>query len=170
MALERITLHAQFAFACRETQLMHHLAATMRMMIGDIDLTVSDRHCAFVLCQALQQLQRRRRVARSLLPPDKWREQVRFEEGVHLLAQDQTRQDTSRLLLPQGSHAVSCMQQAAQIPMLLLFAWVWWHAGCHLTDGTAPAVCASRASAASRVCIVCMHPALGATQHSRVPS
>ena len=61
---------------CRENQLMQHLAATLRMMLGDIDLTVSDRHCAFVLCQALQQLQRRRRVARCLLPPDKWQEQV----------------------------------------------------------------------------------------------
>ena len=30
--------------ACRENQLMQHLAATMRMMIGDIDLTVSDAH------------------------------------------------------------------------------------------------------------------------------
>ena len=72
------TLAAQIGPAARrEQQLMQHLAATMRMMVGDIDLTVSDRHCAFVLCQALQQLQRRRRVARCLLPPDKWREQAR---------------------------------------------------------------------------------------------
>ena len=55
---------------------MQHLAATIRMLIGDIDLTVSDRHCAFVLAQALQQLQRRRRAARCLLPQDRWREQV----------------------------------------------------------------------------------------------
>ena len=55
---------------------MHHLAATIRMLIGDIDLTVSDRHCAFVLAEALQQLQRRRRAARCLLPKERWREQA----------------------------------------------------------------------------------------------
>ena len=59
---------------------MQHLAATIRMLIGDIDLTVSDRHCAFVLAEALQQLQRRRRAARYLLPKERWQEQV-----LHLL-------------------------------------------------------------------------------------
>lgn len=52
---------------------MHQLAATFRMILGDIDLTVSDRHVALVLASALQQMRRRRYVAKRLLPRDQWR-------------------------------------------------------------------------------------------------
>ena len=52
---------------------MHQLAATFRMILGDIDLTVTDRHVALVLAGSLQLLRRRQRVAHSLLPSKQWK-------------------------------------------------------------------------------------------------
>lgn len=57
---------------CREERLMHHLAGTFRMILGDIDLTVTDRHVAMVLAGCLQVLRRRHRVERCLLPREQW--------------------------------------------------------------------------------------------------
>ena len=62
---------------------MHHLAATFRMILGDIDLTVTDRHVALVLAGCLQLLRRRRRVARCLLPKDQWPEVCLALQAAH---------------------------------------------------------------------------------------
>ncbi|KAK9793755.1 hypothetical protein WJX73_001910 [Symbiochloris irregularis] len=83
----------------REEQLMHHLAATFRMILGDIDLTVTDRHVALVLAGSLQIMRRRNRVERYLLPKDKWRLSEEQEED---LEKQENRAEVSADLLKES--------------------------------------------------------------------
>jgi hypothetical protein len=52
---------------CRENALIEHLAETFHVIFGDVDFTVSDRHCALVLATALQQRRRHDRIKDCLL-------------------------------------------------------------------------------------------------------
>lgn len=52
---------------CRENALIEHLAGTFHVIFGDVNFTVSDRHCALVLATALQQRRRHDRIKDCLL-------------------------------------------------------------------------------------------------------